>query len=58
MTAIAQALTAALLQFVWQGLLITVLLWVALWALRNRRADLLARRWACVHYASARLILS
>jgi beta-lactamase regulating signal transducer with metallopeptidase domain/BMFP domain-containing protein YqiC len=39
MSAIAQALTAALLDFVWQGLLVAFLLWVALFALRGRAAQ-------------------
>jgi TonB family protein len=34
----AQALTAALLEFVWQGLLAAFLLWTALFVLRNRSA--------------------
>ncbi len=38
MTALAQALSAALLDFVWQGLLVAVLLWIALFILRNRSA--------------------
>jgi TonB family protein len=38
MTAIAQALSAALLDFVWQGLLAAFLLWTALFALKNRSA--------------------
>jgi TonB family protein len=38
MTAMAQALSAALLDFVWQGLLAAFLLWTALFALRNRSA--------------------
>jgi TonB family protein len=37
-TAIAQALSAALLHFVWQGLLVAFVLWVALFLLRNRTA--------------------
>jgi TonB family protein len=36
MTAIAQALSTALLDFVWQGLLAAFLLWTALFVLRNR----------------------
>ena len=39
MTAIAQTLTAALLHFVWQGLLVALLLWMTLWALRKRSAN-------------------
>src|ERR1039457_4162147 len=39
MSAIAQALTAALLDFIWQGLLVAFLLWVALFALRKRAAQ-------------------
>ena len=39
MSAMAQALTAALLDFMWQGLLVAFLLWVALLALRKRRAQ-------------------
>jgi TonB family protein len=38
MTAIVQALSAALLDFVWQGLLAAFLLWAALLVLRNRSA--------------------
>jgi TonB family protein len=38
MNAIAQALSAALLEFVWQGLLAAFLLWSALFVLRNRSA--------------------
>ena len=38
MTSLAQALSAALLHFVWQGALAGVLLWLALLILRNRRA--------------------
>jgi beta-lactamase regulating signal transducer with metallopeptidase domain len=38
MTAIAQALSAALLDFVWQGLLSAFLLWLALFILRNHSA--------------------
>ena len=36
MTPIAQALSAALLHFVWQGLLVAFLLWIALFLLKNR----------------------
>jgi len=39
MTPIAQALSAALLHFVWQGLLVAFLLWIALFLLRNRPAS-------------------
>jgi len=39
MTAIAQALTAALLHFVWQGLLVALLLWTALFLLRKRSSN-------------------
>jgi TonB family protein len=38
MTAIAHALSRALLDFVWQGLLAAFLLWTALFVLRNRSA--------------------
>jgi bla regulator protein BlaR1 len=38
-TAIAQSLSAALLHFVWQGLLVAFLLWVALFLLRKRSAN-------------------
>jgi hypothetical protein len=38
MTAITQALSTALLDFVWQGLLAAFLLWSALFALKNRSA--------------------
>jgi beta-lactamase regulating signal transducer with metallopeptidase domain len=39
MSAITQALTAALLHFLWQGVAVAFLLWVALVALRNRSAQ-------------------
>lgn len=39
MSPLAQALSAALIHFVWQGALVGVLLWAALTALRNRSAD-------------------
>jgi TonB family protein len=39
MTAIIRALSAALLHFVWQGLVVTVVLWGALFALRRARAS-------------------
>ncbi len=39
MTPIAQALSAALLHFVWQGLLVAFLLWIALFLLKNRPAN-------------------
>ena len=39
MSPLAQALSAALIHFVWQGALVGVLLWAALAALRNRSAD-------------------
>jgi beta-lactamase regulating signal transducer with metallopeptidase domain len=39
MSAIAQALTAALLHFIWQGMVVAFLLWVALFALRKRSAQ-------------------
>jgi TonB family protein len=45
MTAMAQALSVGLLDFVWQGLLMAFLLWVALFLLRNRSAR--ARYAAC-----------
>ncbi len=38
MTAITQALSAALLEFVWQGLLAAFLLWTTLFVLKNRPA--------------------
>ena len=38
MTAMAQALSEALLEFVWQGLLAAFLLWTVLFVLRNRSA--------------------
>jgi TonB family protein len=38
MTAIAQACSAALFEFVWQGLLAAFLLWMALFILQNRSA--------------------
>jgi len=50
MTAISQALTAALLHFIWQGLLVAFLLWAALTAMRKRSAN--ARYWvSCVALA-------
>jgi beta-lactamase regulating signal transducer with metallopeptidase domain len=39
MSAIAQALTSALLHFIWQGMVVAFLLWVALFALRKRSAQ-------------------
>src|SRR5271157_1053663 len=39
MSAVAQALTAALLHFIWQGMVVAFLLWVALLALRKRSAQ-------------------
>ena len=39
MSPLAQALSAALIHFIWQGALVGMLLWVALAALRNRSAD-------------------
>jgi TonB family protein len=39
MTAIAQALSTALLHFVWQGLLTGALLWLALFLMRKRSAN-------------------
>jgi TonB family protein len=39
MTAIAQALSAALLHFIWQGTLVACLLWVTLSMLRTRSAN-------------------
>ncbi|MGA7239870.1 MAG: hypothetical protein WBY44_29590, partial [Bryobacteraceae bacterium] len=36
MTAISQALSAALLHFIWQGIAVAFLLWVMLLLLRNR----------------------
>ncbi len=38
MTALTQALSAALLHFVWQGSLVAVVLWAALWGLQRRPA--------------------
>ncbi|HLY20445.1 MAG TPA: TonB family protein [Bryobacteraceae bacterium] len=38
MTAITQALSTALLDFVWQGLLMAFLLWIALYLLKDRSA--------------------
>jgi uncharacterized protein (TIGR03435 family) len=40
MSPLAQAVSAALIHFIWQGALVGVLLWVALAALRNHSADL------------------
>jgi TonB family protein len=39
MTTIAQALSAALFHFIWQGTLVAFLLWIALLLLRNRTAN-------------------
>jgi len=39
MTAITQALTSALIHFVWQGAVVAPLLWITLFALRNRSAE-------------------
>jgi TonB family protein len=39
MTALAQALSAALLHFIWQGTLVALLLWIMLSMLRNRTAN-------------------
>jgi len=50
MTAIAQALSAALLDFVWQGLLAAFLLWTTLFVLRNRSAR--------ARYAASCLVLA
>jgi len=36
---LAQALSAALLHFIWQGSLVAVVLWAALWAMRRRPAS-------------------
>jgi len=45
MIAFTQALSLALLHFVWQGLAVAFLLWVALYGLRRRSAN--ARYAAC-----------
>src|SRR5579871_6096277 len=39
MTAVAQALSAALLHFIWQGTLVACLLWITLSMLRTRSAN-------------------
>src|ERR1035438_5452343 len=39
MSAMAQALTAALLDFIWQGILVAFILWVVLFLLRKRSAQ-------------------
>jgi hypothetical protein len=39
MTALASALTTALLDFAWQGVIVAGLLWIMLFALRNRSAN-------------------
>src|SRR5262245_13611193 len=39
MNAMTAALSAALIHFVWQGTVMGVLLWIALFALRNRSAN-------------------
>ena len=38
MTAMAQALSTALLHFVWQGVAVALILWIALFLLRRRSA--------------------
>jgi TonB family protein len=40
MTAITRALSAALLHFVWQGLMVTILFWLVLFLFRKRSASL------------------
>jgi TonB family protein len=40
MTPLAQAISTALLQFIWQGILVACGLWAALFLLRNRSANL------------------
>ena len=45
MTAIGQALSSALLHFVWQGMVVAIVLWIALFLLRNRSAN--ARYLTC-----------
>lgn len=40
MTVITHALSAALLHFVWQGLMLTILFWLAMFLLRKRSASL------------------
>src|SRR5262249_38810423 len=52
-TAIAQALSVALLHFVWQGILTAFLLWAALAAMRNRSAN---ARYAASCVALAALV--
>jgi hypothetical protein len=44
MTAIALALSSALLHFVWQGMLVSFLLWTALLFLRKRSANVAERQ--------------
>src|SRR4051812_24200600 len=39
MTAITQALTSALVHFVWQGVVVAGLLWITLFVLRKRSAN-------------------
>src|SRR5438309_1884418 len=39
MIALTDALSAALLHFVWQGLIVALLLWIILFALRRRSAN-------------------
>jgi len=39
MIAIEQAVSAALLHFVWQGLVVAFVVWIVLFALRNRSAN-------------------
>ena len=54
MSPLAQALSAALIHFVWQGALVGVVLWLALAALRNRSA---AMRYAVSCGALAVLVV-
>jgi beta-lactamase regulating signal transducer with metallopeptidase domain len=54
MTHITQALTAALLHFIWQGLLVAFLLWAALTIMRKRSAN---ARYAASCAALALLVL-
>lgn len=55
MTPIAQALSAALLHFAWQGLLVAFLLWIGLALLKNRSAN---ARYLASSAALAALALS
>ena len=44
MTPLAQAISGALVQFVWQGFLVSLLVSVAMFLLRRQRPDVLLRQ--------------